>query len=104
LECQVTSYFAPALVAALFLSISRRFEYSKHNRIDRLLGDLSYPLYLCHVLVIWIAGVVFARSAGWTGIMVALASVCIAGLICRYVDKRVDTARHRWFGALPRAA
>jgi len=99
-----SSFFAPALMAVLFLSINRLFEYSKHGRIDRLLGDLSYPLYACHVLVIWIAGVIFARSVGWNRVMVPIASVCIAGLIYRYVDKRVDTVRHRWFGATQGAA
>jgi peptidoglycan/LPS O-acetylase OafA/YrhL len=99
-----SSFFAPALLALLFLTIGKLFEYTKHNRIDRLLGELSYPLYVCHVLVIWIAAVIFPRSNGWNRAIVPLFSLCIAGLIYFYVDRRVDEMRHRRFGALPRAA
>lgn len=35
-------------VAALVPSL---FSLTKNNRVDRLLGELSYPIYLCHVFV-----------------------------------------------------
>jgi peptidoglycan/LPS O-acetylase OafA/YrhL len=99
-----SSYFAPALIAVLFLSIGRLFELTKHNRADRLLGELSYPLYVCHVLVIGIAAVIFPAGAAWTRIAVPLFCVGVAALIYFYVDKRVDEMRHRRFSAFPRAA
>jgi peptidoglycan/LPS O-acetylase OafA/YrhL len=99
-----SSVFAPALMAFLFLGISKLFEFTKHNRIDRLLGELSYPLYVCHVLVIWVAAVISPRIAGSSRAVVPLVCICVAGLIYFYIDRRVDRMRHCRFGALPRAA
>ncbi len=97
-----SSFVAPALLASLFLGISRLFEFTQHNRIDRLFGELSYPLYVCHVLVIWIAAAIFQRDAGWNRVVVPLFSICMAGLIYSYIDRPVDRMRHRRFSALPR--
>ncbi len=36
----------------LFLSIPFIFELSKKSKIDRYIGDLSYPIYLIHALII----------------------------------------------------
>ncbi|HZE42681.1 MAG TPA: acyltransferase [Steroidobacteraceae bacterium] len=99
-----SSVFAPALLAILFLGMSKLFEFTKHNGVDRLLGELSYPLYVSHVLVIWIAGGIFPRNAGWSRVVVPLLAICIAGLIYFYIDRRVDRMRHRRFGPLPRGA
>jgi peptidoglycan/LPS O-acetylase OafA/YrhL len=97
-------FIAPTLMAFLFLSISKLFELTKHNRTDRLLGELSYPLYLCHVLVVWVAAIIVPPGAGWNRATVALTSICAAGMIYFYVDRRVDKIRHRLFSALPLAA
>lgn len=92
-----SSFVDPALMAVLFLTIGKLFEFTKHNRADRLLGELSYPLYVCHVLVIWIVAVIFPRNTGWNRGVVLLFSICVAGLIYFYVERRVDKIRHRRF-------
>ena len=35
------------------LALPFAFQCSKHWKLDRLLGELSYPLYICHMLIIW---------------------------------------------------
>jgi len=37
------------------LALPFAFQCSKHWKLDRMLGELSYPLYICHMLVIWAA-------------------------------------------------
>lgn len=99
-----SSVLAPAWLAILFLCIGKLFDLSKRSRIDRLLGELSYPLYVCHVLVIWVATAMLPRLDGWNRVVVPLLSICVAGLIYFYVDRRVDDMRHRHFRAAPRGA
>jgi peptidoglycan/LPS O-acetylase OafA/YrhL len=99
-----SAVIASALMALLFLGISKLFEYTKHNRTDRLLGELSYPIYVCHVFVIWMVAVIFPRSKGWNRAEALLLSICIAGLIYFYIDRPIDEMRHRRFDALPQSA
>jgi peptidoglycan/LPS O-acetylase OafA/YrhL len=93
-----SQWIAPLLLALLFLGIDRLFEATRRIRLDRLAGELSYPLYLCHVLVIWIVAGVLPASA-WNRPIVLLASLLFAVLLYWAVDRRVDALRHRRFNA-----
>jgi peptidoglycan/LPS O-acetylase OafA/YrhL len=44
------------LYAAIWLSIPFLFMASKRSHVDRFLGELSYPLYISHLLVISVVG------------------------------------------------
>ena len=66
------------------------FQLTKRNRIDRYLGELSYPVYLTHLLVISVA-----LYSGWSGsrlaalivAMVAAASIALHELVQKPVDR-----------------
>ena len=66
------------------------FQFSKQNRIDRYLGELSYPVYLTHLLVISVA-----LYSGWSGsrlaalivVMVLAASVALHEAVQKPVDR-----------------
>lgn len=66
------------------------FQLTKHNRVDRYLGELSYPVYLTHLLVISVA-----LYSGWSGIrgaalivvMVLAASIAVHELVQKPVDR-----------------
>jgi len=66
------------------------FQLTRANRVDRYLGELSYPVYLVHLLAISIA-----MYSGWSGprlaalalIMVALASVALHEVVQQPVDR-----------------
>jgi hypothetical protein len=76
----------------------------RRNRADRWIGELSYPLYLVHGLII---GVVFHNiKAGQTAheaISICI-SVATAALIFLLVDRPVDAWRHRRFTGSAKAA
>lgn len=78
-------YFAIA-IAAPFL-----FNAFKDNKFDRAIGDLSYPLYLGHLVVIGIVLTFFA-NAPWALWAAIGGSLALAALLLVLVDHPVD----RW--------
>ncbi len=83
----------------LFLMIPLLFTYTKNNRTDRLIGELSYPFYLIHILILdimrpWAELYVphFLVGSLYAGITLGMAY-----LIYRGIDARVDDFRHRLF-------
>jgi peptidoglycan/LPS O-acetylase OafA/YrhL len=55
------------------------FEATKNVRWLNILGDLSYPVYLVHVLTfILLSGVIFQATAGLTGKLVPYLSILVA--------------------------
>jgi peptidoglycan/LPS O-acetylase OafA/YrhL len=65
-----------AMVALCFVTIPIRAA-----RVDKLLGDLTYPLYLVHWPIVWLVGQALP-GAGFEGYLaVALASLAAAGLV-----------------------
>ncbi len=66
------------------------FQLTRLNRVDRYLGELSYPVYLTHLLVISVA-----IYSGWTGprlailivVMVAAASIVLHEGVQKPVDR-----------------
>jgi peptidoglycan/LPS O-acetylase OafA/YrhL len=66
------------------------FEVSKNLAWDRFLGELSYPLYLCHLLV----GYVVDNTLGPSFLTFrVLASLALAALLYMAVDRRIDAVR-----------
>jgi peptidoglycan/LPS O-acetylase OafA/YrhL len=78
------------------------FEVTKSNRIDAFLGDLSYPLYLVHLMVIQVL-LIYAQVDG--GIFralvrlgtpyVGLLALAIAAGIVLLVERPIDRRRQR---------
>ncbi|MFA7301104.1 MAG: acyltransferase [Candidatus Shapirobacteria bacterium] len=62
----------------VFVSIPFLFKYTKDNKIDRFLGELSYPLYLCHFLVIDIFAQIIKVNHVYLGLYSLLLSLPIA--------------------------
>jgi peptidoglycan/LPS O-acetylase OafA/YrhL len=83
----------PDLPKLLFvLCIPPVFALTKRSAIDRWIGELSYPLYLIHVLVLQIL-----RFAGVRGnFPIILASVCAASLLMMLVDQPLQRLRAGW--------
>jgi peptidoglycan/LPS O-acetylase OafA/YrhL len=83
---KLTAYYAIIVITLPFL-----FHYTKNFKIDRLLGELSYPLYICHILVLNII-----RSMGITrgqNILTVLGSVVLSVLLIKLIGNRVEKLR-----------
>ena len=59
-----TGYMVLAIVALPFA-----FQCSKHWKLDRMLGELSYPLYICHMAVIWVTKYVMSATPASDGLL-----------------------------------
>ncbi|WP_457435260.1 acyltransferase family protein [Pseudomonas sp. TE3786] len=73
----------------------------KNNRVDRWLGDFSYPVYIVHGLVI---GIVLGRTGLAQGgyaaqITIVAVSLLIAGFACVAIETPFDRWRQRRFVA-----
>lgn len=79
--------FVGIAVAAPFL-----FHAFKDNALDRWIGDLSYPLYLCHLVVIGLVLTYEPHFAMWVAIAGALA---LSITLLHVVEHPVDRWRQR---------
>lgn len=87
---------AAVAIPALFLT-------SRHLHWDRLIGDLSYPIYLCHPIVIRCLhefGPSFSPDRDWTQssaftISTILLSCALAWLLSQAVDRPLNRLRQR---------
>lgn len=85
-----------ALFGLLFATLPSIFSLSKNWRVDRLIGELSYPIYLCHVPVYWVVEWAL-RGSGHAGAKQALSMIAILGasvLLYWLIDRPIDALRH----------
>jgi peptidoglycan/LPS O-acetylase OafA/YrhL len=93
--------FVVAVVALPFL-----FEWGKGSRRDRIVGDLSYPLYLVHLMAIaavewfasaWVPDSGFVDSFSFPIICLAV-STLLAWFVAALVERPLDGYRQRRVG------
>src|SRR5208282_2315656 len=44
----------PVCIVLVVLSLPILFDWTKRSRWQKWIGDLSYPVYICHILVKWV--------------------------------------------------
>ena len=88
----------------LFVAMPYLFHLTRRNKIDRYLGDLSYPIYINHRLVIWLVILIFEGSPGlkvlphqtlWGAGIIAVVAILFAVLILKYVIDPIDIIRQK---------
>jgi len=80
------------MLILIALCIPLLFGAFSRKEWDAAVGNLSYPVYLVHVLIISVLTVIFHDSPG---IVVAFLSLLVAAMITRYVDNPIDRFRQR---------
>jgi len=93
-------FFDPArigLLALLTVTIPAIHLTFGSNRLDRLIGELSYPLYLCHLMIASVLAKirVLGSSSELLSIGTIVVSVIASWLAVRYVDMPIDAYRQR---------
>ena len=72
------------------------FRTTKHRLIDRHLGELSYPIYVCHFLVIWLLDAVAIFGTGVSrGLAILATTIAVSCMLYRWVDRPVDGWRQQ---------
>jgi peptidoglycan/LPS O-acetylase OafA/YrhL len=78
------------------LSIPVIFNWSRFNTFDRIIGELSYPLYISHLLVVQVITAVLPSVFGkHPGLSVCAFSLGVSVLIYFFIDRPADRIRHR---------
>lgn len=83
------------LFVVFILLMPLAFEFQRRSRVDRFIGGLSYPIYICHVLVIAVVERFIGVGSAGTALVVLVASVATAIVLDRYVGGPVEALRSR---------
>jgi peptidoglycan/LPS O-acetylase OafA/YrhL len=87
-----------SILGAVIISVPRLFELTRKIAWDRYLGELSYPLYICHFLVGWIIlpeTVAGAYAALFLSLIASMALYRVVECpIDRWRQSRFEKARH----------
>lgn len=85
----------PLFTVAVFLAIPALFRRTRNFSADRLIGELSYPIYISHILIVWIVGQgnYHTGSAGF--ILVSALTIAVSYALYRWIDVPIDNYRHR---------
>lgn len=80
------------LLPLIALSLPLIFEAYRNSRIDRWIGDLSYPIYIVHILVISLANRFIAEPVP---LVIVLGTLAASAALLILVDRPVDAWRQR---------
>jgi len=80
----------PNIALALFICFL--FHISSKNKIDRTIGELSYPLYICHGFIINFAGL-FLPSNNYFPYITLMISLTVSTALVRWIQKPIDDYR-----------
>lgn len=75
------------------LAIPYLFIYFKSNKLDNKIGELSYPIYICHKLVFYILKSIHFLSGQFLGLYVVIGSVIFAMLLTRWIASPIERYR-----------
>lgn len=77
-----------------FLAVPFIFKFSRSSRVDFAIGELSYPIYICHMFVVLFLGrmngIVKVLGEGMT---VVIASIVLAMVLNRFVARPMEKIR-----------
>ena len=82
-------------VYILFLVVSMPFIFllTKNSQLDRYIGDLSYPVYISHILIINTLVYLDISILKPSGIIVSIISILISVLINKFFATKLETYR-----------
>lgn len=90
------SYSIKQLLYYTFLPLSLPFIFilTKNNKVDRFIAELSYPVYISHMLVIFVfQSLNFNDKGNYFGLMVTIITILVSILLVAWVVKPIDHKR-----------
>ena len=90
-------YLETGLFIIVIICLPFLFNFSKLYSFDRHLGELSYPIYMVHILIIRYVDIVFT-TFGYTQKRIAILSlsIVISELILRIISNPIERIRDRF--------
>lgn len=80
---------------AFSLALPFIFLRTKNLKLDAYIGELSYPLYLCHMLLLAILYWTGFSSTRWLGLTLAVTSILFSVALNEFVAKRIEKIRQK---------
>ncbi len=88
------------LFSAFFILMPLVFVFQSRHAWDKRIGDLSYPIYICHMLVINVITFALAKLGISDKVIIGLAailfSIAFSIALNRYIAKPVESLRNRF--------
>lgn len=86
-----------ALLALVAAALPAIHGWSQHSAVDRAIGELSFPVYLGHLLVFAMLGVLPVFKGNPDGLTLAtlLVTCALAWVVVRFIDVRIEAVRRR---------
>jgi peptidoglycan/LPS O-acetylase OafA/YrhL len=81
----------PLIILNFIVMLPLLFEQTKNNKIDRFIGELSYPVYIVHIFVIMFISKV-ANDSNLT-LLTIMGSILFSIILNKYIQKRVEKVR-----------
>lgn len=82
-------------LSTFFLALPFIFILSKKWKIDRYIGDLSYPMYISHVFVLSVLGALKIVPSEWYGEIGTLCTILFSILLNELVAKKIEAYRQK---------
>jgi peptidoglycan/LPS O-acetylase OafA/YrhL len=87
------------LLLVFLFAIPFLFQKFRANRLDRTVGELSYPIYVCHFWVVWTLTYLWQMSEGlFKGMLVLVITILFSVMLYCFVERPMDVWRHKKFG------
>jgi peptidoglycan/LPS O-acetylase OafA/YrhL len=88
---------AALLFSIFLLLLPLLFLFQSRRKWDKWIGDLSYPVYICHVLIIYLIDMTFGSSRGIeTAFLAVLLSVAFAIALNVLIANPIESLRTRF--------
>jgi len=84
-----------AYFTLFFLAIPFVFELSKSWKWDRWIGELSYPIYISHMLVVIVVSQLSLPTYGGFGFTVIAITLVLAVILNKFVAERIEVIRQK---------
>jgi peptidoglycan/LPS O-acetylase OafA/YrhL len=79
----------------VFISLPFIFILTKKWKWDRYIGELSYPIYISHMLVLGTINAIKLPVIGGIGFEVAICTIAFAILLNEFVAKKIERIRQK---------
>ena len=79
----------------MFFAVPCLFHRTKANKVDQFLGDLSYPIYINHIFILWV-------FVGMHSMVVPSVSIVVAFFMKKYLIDPIDKIRMKRYNILIR--
>lgn len=90
----IDSYSSWAFYACVAISSPLLFEITKKSKIDNYIGQLSYPIYISHMLAIALV-YYFTRDGIDRGAASLIVTLSISVMLFHFIDKPIESIRRK---------